>query len=226
MAGKDKSKPSRILIVEDDSDILEVLKLMLEHEGHAVVTTRNGREALAMAAAKPVDLLLTDISMPDMSGIEIAQALRADDATADVYIAIHTGLDEAWVRERFADYDLFLTKASDTELLVAEIGKLLAQPRLSREERAAAPTDPVFSGEEAIQAQRALRSAMGLGREAMGLAAFVAALHDDIHQLRNLGRSDDAIAELIGSAIGRPFAAASLDADAAVDAGEAAAAKS
>ncbi|MEO7055737.1 MAG: response regulator, partial [Caldimonas sp.] len=109
-----KPKPGRILVIEDDWDILEVLKLMLEGEDHEVVTAKHGRAALAAMASssRPFDLVLMDISMPEMSGIEVAQAMRANPKTADVRIVIHTALEEHWVRARFADYDLFLTKAN------------------------------------------------------------------------------------------------------------------
>ena len=83
----DRNKRRRILIVEDDWAILEVLKLMLEDEGHVVVTAKHGREAVAIAATKPFDMVLMDISMPEMSGIEVARTLRADPQTADVLIA-------------------------------------------------------------------------------------------------------------------------------------------
>ncbi|MEO8921815.1 MAG: response regulator, partial [Caldimonas sp.] len=66
MTTKQPAKPARILVMEDESDILEVLKLLLEYEGHHVVTARDGRAALAAAAAKSFDLVVMDISMPDM----------------------------------------------------------------------------------------------------------------------------------------------------------------
>ena len=208
MASKDKPESGRILIVEDDPDVLEVLRLMLEGEGHVVVTAEHGRAALkATARGKPFDLIVMDISMPEMSGIEVGQALRADEKTADVLIAIHTGLDERWVRERFADYDLFLTKADDTEVLVDEIGKLLGRPRLPRAQRGAASDETSFTADEAMQAQRALRNAISIDPVTLPLEAFVAMLGIEIEQLRHLGKSDQDIAALIAAAIGKDFSA-------------------
>ena len=210
MPEKAKTKPGRILVIEDDWDILEVLKLMLEGEGHQVVTAKHGRAALAAtaAASKPFDLVVMDISMPEMSGIEVAQALRADAKTAGMRIAIHTGLDEHWVRARFVDYDLFLTKANDADVLLDEIAKLLAQPRPSRGAPAAA--EAMFSAEDSVQAQGALRAAMGIGPEALTLPAFLATLATEIEQLRRIGKSEGEIAGLIGQAIGKPVAAEAL----------------
>jgi len=206
VAFRGKSKRRRILIVEDDWAILEVLKLMLEHEGHVVVTAKHGREAVALAAAKPFDMVLMDISMPDMSGIEVATTLRASKQTADVLIAIHTGLDEHWVRERFADYDLFLTKATDTDVLVDEIAKLFALPEAPRVRRVAAAQDQTFSAEEVVQARRALQTAMGLSDEDVSTQAFIALLAEEIEQLRRVGRTDAEIAAMIGAAIDRDIA--------------------
>ena len=208
MSRRDKKKTGRILVVEDDWDILEVLKLMLEDEGHHVVTAKHGRAALAAAAAKTFDLVVMDISMPEMSGIDVARALRDGPKTADIYIVVHTGLDEHWVRERFADYDLFLTKAQDADVLVERIAGLLAQPRAERLKAAAEPAR--FSAEDVVRAQHALRRSMGLDAETYPLAAFIGLLGRDIAQLRRLDRSDADIAALIATALGRPIAAGDL----------------
>lgn len=202
---KRAAKTGRILVIEDDWDILEVLKLLLEYEGHQVTTAKHGREALAVvaAASRPFDVVVMDISMPEMSGIEVAQALRSDDKTADIRIAIHTGLDERWVRERFADYDLFLTKAADADVLVDKIAQLLAQPKVPRQSRSEPAS--VFSAEDVALAQRALRSSMGLGEETLTQPAFLALLSEEIEQLRKIGKSDAQIAADIGAAVGKPI---------------------
>ena len=213
MPPKPKSPTGRILIIEDDWDILEILQLMLEDEGHQVVTAKQGRAALAAAASKRFDVVVMDISMPEMSGIEIAQALRANPKTADVHIAIHTGLQERWVRERFADYDLFLTKAEDVTKLVDGIAKLVANPRAARS--AAGGAAPTFTAAEAMQAQHALRQSMGLGPEVLGAEPFLTMLAAEIGQLRDIGKRPAEIAALISAAIGRELPVALLERHAA-----------
>ena len=205
MIFRSKKTRHRILIVEDDWAILEVLKLMLEDDDHVVVTVEGGRQAIAAASAKPFDLILMDISMPGMSGIEIAQALRKEAKTRDMLIAIHTGLDEHWVRERFDDYDLFLTKAADTDLLVEEIRKLFEQPRVPRAERPAETVESSVSMAEAVHAQQALRDAMTLGPELLTMEAFAGMLGDEIDQLRRIGETDEQIVKRIEDAVGRPL---------------------
>ena len=200
---KNRTVRRRILIVEDDWAILEVLKLMLEHEDHVVVTAKHGRDAVAIAAAKPFDMVLMDISMPEMSGIEVARTLRASAQSADVLIAIHTGLDEHWVRERFADYDLFLTKATDTDVLVEKIAALFALPHVPRARRAAAAQDQAFSSDELMRCRVALQIEMGIGPETLTTEAFVERLGDEIAQLRRIGRSYVDIASVIATTIDR-----------------------
>ncbi len=205
MLFRHKTNRRRILIIEDDWAVLEVLKLMLEDDGHVVVTASQGRQGVALAAAKAFDLVVMDISMPGMNGIDVAQALRADAKTADIFIVVHTGLDEHWVRERFTDYDAFLTKATDTAVLVDKIRKLFEQPSAPRDGRARAAPGDVYTMAEAVHAQQALRDAMELGPETVTLAAMIGMLGEEIDQLRRLGEDDAQILRRIGEAVGRPI---------------------
>jgi CheY-like chemotaxis protein len=197
----------RILIVEDDLDVLEVLKLMLEGEGHDVVPAKHGREALAAARAKPFDMIVMDVSMPEMSGIEVGQALRDDERTADIRIVLHTAVEKRWVEERFTDYDLFVAKADDTDRLVKDIARLLSAPRVPRgSER----IEPMYSPEEVLRAQCALRSAIGLGDQTFPEHTFIDMLGGEIEQLRKIGKTSDEIEALISGAIGRPLTPAAV----------------
>lgn len=205
MLFKNKNNRRRILIIEDDWAVLEVLKLMLEDDGHVVVTASQGRQGVALAASKTFDLVVMDISMPGMNGIDVAQALRASAKTADIFIVIHTGLDEHWVRERFTDYDAFLTKATDTAVLVDKIRKLFEQPPAPRAVRASAVHADVYTMSEAVRAQQALRDAMELGPETVTLAGMIGMLGEEIDQLRRLGEDDAQILRRIGEAVGRPI---------------------
>jgi DNA-binding response OmpR family regulator len=68
---------ARILIAEDDDNIRSIVRKILEGEGHEVETAGNGIEALSCACAKPFDLLVTDILMPEKTGIDLITELRA-----------------------------------------------------------------------------------------------------------------------------------------------------
>ena len=132
------SKPAHLLIVEEEGDLLEVLKFVLEDAGYRISTAQDGAAALAIAASGKVSLVLLDVGMPGVDGIEVARRLRADPTTANVRLALHTGLTAAAVRERFTDYDAFIPKAEDAEELIAAIKAAIEQPpRSSSAPRAA-----------------------------------------------------------------------------------------
>ncbi len=120
-----ESKVAHILVVEDDGDLREVLQYMLEDERYKVSTAGTGSEALSLAADENVDLVLLDISMADMSGIEVARSLRADPKTADIRIVMHSGLQEAAVREQFSGYDCFVQKCDDADKILQAIADVL-----------------------------------------------------------------------------------------------------
>lgn len=117
-----------ILVVEDDADLLEVLKFVLEDEGYRVSTAKDGAEALALAASEDVSLVLLDITMPDIDGVEVAKRLRADPRTVNIRVAIHTGLPAPAIRARFTDYDAFIAKTEDAGELIAAVKAAIEQP--------------------------------------------------------------------------------------------------
>jgi len=79
---------SDILIVDDTWDCLLVLRLMLERHGFAVRLAQSGQEALEKIQAKVPDVLMLDVMMPDMSGFEVLERLRANNLTARVPVIL------------------------------------------------------------------------------------------------------------------------------------------
>lgn len=69
---------SKILLVDDQPDVLATLARALERLGHQVVQANDGRQALRALRAEPCDLVMTDINMPEMDGIELIMALRSE----------------------------------------------------------------------------------------------------------------------------------------------------
>ncbi len=126
-----KATSARILIVEDDGPLLEVLQYVLEDEGYEVFTAEDGAAALDLATDHRVDLVLLDVAMSRMSGLEVANALRRNAETSGIAIALHTGVDEATVRASGAEFDLFVPKADDVQILLRSIDSLLAAKRRS-----------------------------------------------------------------------------------------------
>lgn len=111
----------RILIVDDDPTIRSVLEALLEDEGFSPVSAANGQEAVNAVRADPPALVLMDLMMPVMSGVDATRVLKTDPATAHVpIIAMSAGfiLREA-VDELLADG--LVAKPFDLDALVASI---------------------------------------------------------------------------------------------------------
>jgi CheY-like chemotaxis protein len=84
------ARPPRVLVVDDEAGLRALMRGMLEREGFDVVEAANGREAMRAFLEHPVDVVVTDIFMPEEDGIELIAELRACDASVPV-IAISGG---------------------------------------------------------------------------------------------------------------------------------------
>lgn len=110
--------PIRILVVDDEPDIRNVLRLLLTSRGYSVEEAANGREALEQVQKNAYDLIILDIMMPEMNGVDACAALReissapvlfltAKDQDADKQEAFHSGGDDYLVKP-FSNQELFL----------------------------------------------------------------------------------------------------------------------
>ncbi len=86
--------PKTILIIEDEIDILEVLEHNLRREGFRVLSTRNGEEGLRQARQSAPDLILLDLMLPGLSGLEVCRLLRKDVHTSHIPIIMVTARGE------------------------------------------------------------------------------------------------------------------------------------
>lgn len=93
---RDSSRDARttmaqhILAVDDEPQILRIVQVNLEKAGYQVSTASNGREALEAVRAKHPDLVIMDVTMPEMNGLDALKALKADEATASVPVVMLT----------------------------------------------------------------------------------------------------------------------------------------
>ena len=85
----------KILIVDDEEDILHFLELVLREKGYEVVTASGGHDALTRAQIERPDLVLLDIMMPQMDGWEVLKLLRVDEETAAIPVAMLSARTEA-----------------------------------------------------------------------------------------------------------------------------------
>jgi CheY-like chemotaxis protein len=123
--------PRRILLVDDYPDALETWGLYLRMKGFVVLTAPDGRAALDTAIAERPDLIVLDLDLPGMSGVEAARILRERDDTASIPLIAATGFSQPsqLAEAERAGFDLILVKPCDPDLLVEEIERLLQEPR-------------------------------------------------------------------------------------------------
>jgi len=116
----------RILVVDDEQDILELLKYNLEKEGFEVQTATNGQEAFDKAITFRPELILLDIMMPKMDGVETCRLIRADQTLQNVYIIFLTARGEEYSEVAAFDVgaDDYLTKPIKPRALMSRIKAL------------------------------------------------------------------------------------------------------
>ena len=111
----------QILVVDDDPDILQFVRMNLELEGFDVVTAEGGRDALEMARNRPPELVLLDVMMPELDGLTVLSKLRSSPVTANVPVIVLTA--KALAEDRVKGLDLgaddYITKPFEVEELVA-----------------------------------------------------------------------------------------------------------
>jgi adenylate cyclase len=124
--------PPRILAVDDTPENLEILRLRLESQGYEVVTAADGEEALLRAREVNPDLVLLDIMMPKLDGIEVVRAIRADPALRTLPVILVTA--KADTRDVVAGLDAggddYLTKPFEHSALLARVRSMLRQKEL------------------------------------------------------------------------------------------------
>ncbi len=127
---------SNILIVDDEQSYRQLLSLVFEGDGHTLRTAVNGREALAMLQAEPADVVISDVKMPDMDGIEMLQAVR--ESQPDLGVILMTAFASVeTAREAFKlGADDFIQKPFDVEELRLIVKKTLEKQALIDENRA------------------------------------------------------------------------------------------
>jgi DNA-binding response OmpR family regulator len=118
---------ARVLVIEDDGDISALIAHYLEKDGYAAETIADGGRALSAARETPPDLIILDLMLPGMNGLEICKALRADNRTAALPIIMLTARGEESERVLGLDVgaDDYVVKPFSPQELMARVRALL-----------------------------------------------------------------------------------------------------
>jgi two-component system, OmpR family, alkaline phosphatase synthesis response regulator PhoP len=150
--------PTRILIVEDDPDIADLVARYLDKAGFTTERAASGREALQAIGARPPEMVVLDLMLPQLDGLEVCRLLRASEATAAIPIIMLTARAEE--SERIVGLELgaddYLAKPFSPNELVARVRALLR-----RAHRAAPSTRTLGYGPIALDTDRHVVSCSG-----------------------------------------------------------------
>jgi len=120
-------KDKRVLVVDDEEDILTTITLSLKMEGYTIDTAVDGEEALTKARSINPDLIILDVMLPSLDGYQICQTLKCDENYCNIPIIIVTAraqkVDEARIKEVKADE--YIIKPFDMDLLISTVKKFL-----------------------------------------------------------------------------------------------------
>jgi len=157
----------KILIVDDEPDIIEFLQYNLKKEGFVVVSANDGRQAITIAEKEKPDLIILDIMMPELDGVETCRLLRSKKEFATTPIAFLTARDEDFAQITALDVggDDYITKPIKPRVLISRIGALLRRTAAAADEDNAHIIEVhdikidsqkvlVFRGEEVIEFTR------------------------------------------------------------------------
>jgi len=129
-----KKKEIKILLVDDDLDILEIVSYNLAQEGYKITTAVNGKEAVATAKKELPHLIIMDVMMPEMDGMEACETIRKIPELSNVIITFLTARSEDY--SQVAGFEVgaddYITKPIKPKLLVSKVKALLR--RLKNEE--------------------------------------------------------------------------------------------
>jgi two-component system, OmpR family, alkaline phosphatase synthesis response regulator PhoP len=128
---------TKILIVDDEADIRELVHLNLAREGYEILDCESGEQALSQARAKSPDLIVLDLMLPGIDGLEVCRRLKADPKTACIPVVMLTakGEDSDVITGLEVGADDYVTKPFSGKVLVARVRRLLRRTTQSADEQ-------------------------------------------------------------------------------------------
>ena len=126
-------RPPRILVVDDERSMRELLAIVLKREGYDVLLAENGKMAVDLLEKEPVDLLISDIKMPDLSGVDVLRAAKkVDQDILGIMITAFASTDTAVEAMRLGACD-YLSKPFDIDLLKMKVREKIENRQLRQE---------------------------------------------------------------------------------------------
>jgi len=131
---------AKILIVEDEEDVLELIRYNLEKNGYQTETALNGRLALEKVRSKSIDLILLDLMLPEIDGLEVCRMVKKDPKTANIPVVMLTakGTEADIVAGLEMGADDYITKPFSPRVLMARVKAVLRRKEMPQE------ADPVL----------------------------------------------------------------------------------
>jgi DNA-binding NtrC family response regulator len=123
----------RILVIDDEPDIRESLEALLTHEGYRVEMANNGTDGLKRLEQSTYDLVLLDLMMPDKSGMQVLEEIRARDHETPVFLITAYGSIQVAVDALKRGASDYFSKPWDNDKLLIEIDRMISKGRLERE---------------------------------------------------------------------------------------------
>ena len=118
---------SRVLVIEDDSGVAHVLRLLLEGRGHEVIVAEDGSRGLALAQRQQPNVIMLDLMMPIMDGFATLEALGQTSRTSDIPVLVVTAMHQEQVEQRCYSMGAaaYISKPFDADMLVGLVEELL-----------------------------------------------------------------------------------------------------
>ncbi len=201
---------NRVLIVDDEVKMQRLLEIMLKKQGHEVLRAGNGREALALAEHETFDLVITDLKMPEMDGMDLLRELRAlHEETPVIIMTAYGTVESAVTAMKYGAAD-YLIRPFEMETVELAVARALALGQMQRENRYL--RDEVEKGwDEFIGRSPAMREVYALIRQ-------VAPARTPVLVMGETGTGKELVARAIHKASGRqglfvPINCAAIPAD-------------
>jgi two-component system KDP operon response regulator KdpE len=127
-ARRDIAEPARILIVDDEAQIVRVLSMACTAQGYRVQSARDGEAALTVLKSWAADLVITDLSMPNMDGVELCRAIRKNSSVPILVLSVRNQ-EKTKVEALDAGADDYVTKPFQIDELLARVRAALRRSR-------------------------------------------------------------------------------------------------